>query len=139
MYWDDEDTPSVEAPLGDFFLNGFSTYCQVNSMPIVVNPVRGYNCYFPMPFRKHARITIENQHPGEVLSFFYQIDYTLYDELPQNTAYFHAQYRRQRMTELKKDYVVLDQVHGKGQFVGMFMALTTLWKKSVGLAAGTDE
>lgn len=126
MYWDDEDTPSVEAPLGDFFLNGFSTYCQVNSMPIVVNPVRGYNCYFPMPFRKHARITIENQHPGEVFSFFYQIDYTLYDELPQNTAYFHAQYRRQRMTELKKDYVVLDQVHGKGQFVGMFMALTTL-------------
>lgn len=126
MYWDHEETPSVEVPLGDFFLNGFSTYCQVNSMPIVVNPVRGYNCYFPMPFRNHAKITVENQHPGEVKSFFYQIDYTLYDELPDNTAYFHAQYRRQRVTQLKQDYVILDQVQGQGQYVGTYMAHTAL-------------
>ena len=126
MYWDHEETPSVEVPLGDFFLNGFSTYCQVNSMPIVVNPVRGYNCYFPMPFRKHAKITIENQHAGEVKSFFFQIDYTLYDEIPGNTAYFHAQYRRQRTTQLKQDYVILDQVQGSGQYVGTYMAHTAL-------------
>ena len=126
MYWDNEETPSVEAPLGDFFLNGFSTYCQVNSMPIAVNPVRGYNCYFPMPFMRHAKITIENQHPGEVKSFFYQIDYTLYDALPDNTAYFHAQYRRQRMTQLGQDYVILDNVKGQGQYVGTYMAHTAL-------------
>lgn len=126
MYWDNEQSPSVEVPLGDFFLNGFSTYCQVNTLPITVNPVRGYNCFFPMPFHSHAKITLENQHPGEVKSFFYQIDYTLYDELPENTACFHAQYRRQRMTQLGQDYVILDQVKGSGQYVGTYMALTAL-------------
>lgn len=126
MYWDGEETPSVVSPIGDFFLNGFSTYTQVNSLPIVVNPVRGYNCYFPMPFRKHARITIENQHPGVLKSFFYQIDYTEYDELPENAGYFHAQYRRQRLTELGKDYCILDGVRGSGLYVGTFIALTTL-------------
>jgi len=126
IYWDEEKTPSVEAPLGDFFLNGFSQYTPVNSALICVNPVRGYNCYFSMPFRKKAKITIENQHPGIIHSFFYQIDYTLYDNLPENIAYFHSQYRRERITELKKDYTILDNINGEGQFVGMYMALTAL-------------
>ncbi len=126
MYWDNEETPSVEVPIGDFFLNGFSTYTQVNSMPIVVNPVRGYNCYFQMPFSRHMKITVENQHPGILKSFFYQVDYTLYDELPENTCYFHAQYRRQRLTEKGKDYTILDNVRGSGLYVGTFMALTCL-------------
>jgi hypothetical protein len=55
MYWDDEETPSVEVPLGDFFCNGFGARCNVNSLPIVVNPTGGMNCYFPMPFRKAAK------------------------------------------------------------------------------------
>ncbi|MDE6883234.1 MAG: DUF2961 domain-containing protein, partial [Lachnospiraceae bacterium] len=82
MYWDDEETPSVETPLGDFFCCGFGRGCIVNSMPIVVNPARGMNCYFPMPFHKGARITLENQHEVEVPAFFYQVDYLLTDELP---------------------------------------------------------
>ena len=61
MYWDDEEFPSVECPLGDFFCCGFGVSYQVNSVPIAVNPTRGFNSYFPMPFRKNARITIENQ------------------------------------------------------------------------------
>lgn len=126
IYWDGEETPSVESPIGDFFLNGFSTYTKVSSLPITVNPVRGYNCYFSMPFRKHALITIENQHPGELKSFFYQIDFTRYPELPENMGYFHAQYRRQRLTELKKDYVIVDNIHGSGLYVGTFIALTAL-------------
>ena len=125
MYWDNEEKPSVEVPIGDFFLNGFSMYTQVSSMPITVNPVRGYNCYFPMPFARHARITIENQHPGPLKSFFFQIDYTEYDELPPS-CYFHAQYRRERITELRRDYTVIDGIKGKGHFVGMYMALTAL-------------
>ena len=77
MYWDDEKRPSVEVPLGDFFCCGFGRGCIVNSLPIVVNPTRGMNCYFPMPFRTGARITLENQHECEVPAFFYQIDYLL--------------------------------------------------------------
>lgn len=70
MYWDGEETPSVECPLGDFFCNGFGTGCRINSMPIAVNPVHGFNCYFPMPFRNGARITLENQHSCDIPAFF---------------------------------------------------------------------
>ncbi len=126
MYWDGEETPSVETPLGDFFCCGFARGCLVNSMPIAVNPARGMNCYFPMPFRKMAKITIESQHGVEVPGFFYQVDYRLVDALPENTGYFHAQWRRQRLTEKQRDYVVLDGVRGKGQYVGTYLALTAL-------------
>ena len=112
MYWDDEENPSVESPLGDFFCCGFAKAYPVNSMPVAVNPTRGFNCYFPMPFGKKAKITIENQNTEAVPSFFYQVDYCLCDGLPENTGYFHAQWRRQRVTEKQKDYVILDGVKG---------------------------
>ena len=104
MYWDDEETPSVESPLGDFFCCGFGRECFVNSVPVAVVPNRGFNCYFPMPFKKKAKITLENQHANKIPAFFYQVDYCLYDELPDDIAYFHAQWRRERLTEKTKDY-----------------------------------
>ena len=125
MYWDDEEDPSVECPLGDFFCCGFGVSYQVNSVPIAVNPTRGFNSYFPMPFRKNARITIENQCDEPIPAFFYQIDYCL-TTVPEDAAYFHAQWRRQRITEKAKDYVVLDNIKGKGQYVGTYLALTSL-------------
>jgi hypothetical protein len=81
MYWDDEVTPSVEVPLGDFFCNGFGIRTNVNSLPISVNPTGGMNCYFAMPFHKSAKITIENQHSEEISGFFYTFNYTLVDSL----------------------------------------------------------
>lgn len=125
MYWDGERRPSVEVSLGDFFCCGFGQACVVNSLPIVVVPDRGLNCYFPMPFKHSARITLENQHKNPISSFFYQIDYCL-GEVPQNAGYFHAQWRRERLTQKGRDYVVLDNVHGRGQYVGTYLALTTL-------------
>ena len=92
-YWDHEDSPSVEVPLGDFFCSGWGERCNVNSLPISVNPAGGFNSYWEMPFRRHARITIENLSPDEVRNFFYQINYTL-TEVPADRAYFHAQWRR---------------------------------------------
>lgn len=126
MYWDGEETPFVESPLGDFFCCGFGASYSVNSLPVSVNPIRGFNCYFPMPFRKGAKITIENQCDEDIYNFFYQIDYVATDELPENIGYFHAQWRRQRCTEIGKDYVILDGVTGKGQYIGTYMALTAL-------------
>ncbi len=126
MYWDGEENPSVESPLGDFFCNGFGQGCLVNSYPIVVNPNRGMNSYFSMPFRTKAIITIENQSGENIHGFFYQVDYCLYNELLPETAYFHAQWRRERLTEKGKDYTILDNVVGKGQYVGTYMALQTL-------------
>ena len=126
MYWDGEENPSVESPLGDLFCCGFGVSYPVNSLPVAVNPTRGFNLYFPMPFRKKARITLENQCDEDVHAFFYQVDYCLTEELPEDTGYFHAQWRRQRLTEKGKDYVILDGVKGRGQYVGTYLALTAL-------------
>lgn len=90
FYWDGEETPSVQCPIGDFFCCGHAQACRVNSMPVVVVPNRGFNCYFSMPF-EHARIVLRNDHNEDVPAFFYQIDYTEYDSLPAGTMRFHAQ------------------------------------------------
>ena len=126
MYWEGEDTPAVESPLGDFFCCGFGADCAFSSLPMVVNPTRGFNVFFPMPFRRHARITIENQHETDIDAFFYQIDYCLYDALPDEMAYFCASWRRERLTTPQNDYTILDHVKGPGRFVGAYIGLTTL-------------
>ncbi len=126
MYWDDAKTPSVEVPLGDFFCNGFGARCSVNSLPIVVNPTGGMNCYFPMPFRKKAKVTIENQHPGDIRGFFYQFNYCLLNEIPEEAAYFHAQWRRENITQKAKDFTLIDGVKGRGHYVGTYLAWTSL-------------
>jgi hypothetical protein len=81
------------------------------------------NCFFPMPFRKGAKITVENQHPADIGGFFYQINYTL-DEVPPETAYFHAQWRRENLTTRGKDYTIVDGVSGRGHYVGTYLAWT---------------
>ena len=78
-----------------------------------------------MPF-EHARIVLRNDHNEDVPAFFYQIDYTEYDSLPAGTMRFHAQWRRERVTELARDYVVLDGVQGRGAYIGTYLALTAL-------------
>ena len=126
MYWDGEETPSVECPLGDFFLNGFARGCSVNSLPVAVNPNRGMNCFLPMPFASHAKITLENQHAGDIPGFFYQVDAVLTDSIPENAARFHAQWRREKITQLKRDYVLLDNVRGRGHYIGTYLGISAL-------------
>lgn len=126
MYWDGEDDPSVEVPLGDFFCNGHAMRCDVNSEPIVVAPDGGFNCYFPMPFSESAEITIESEHSAEIPAFFFQIDYTIGSELSEDTAYFHAQWRRENPTTIKEDYTIVDDISGQGHFVGTYLAWTAL-------------
>lgn len=125
FYWDDESDPSVESPIGDLFCNGFGAYCEINSLPITVNPVGGMNLFFPMPFRKKARIVVESQHDGELM-FFYTINYLLVDELPPNTMCFHAQWQRRKRGPLGQDYVILDGVKGQGKYVGTYLAWACL-------------
>ena len=66
MYWDGEATPSVETPLGDFFCNGWCQRCNIGSLPVAVNPAGGFNSYWELPFRQHARLTVENLGPEAV-------------------------------------------------------------------------
>lgn len=121
FYWDGEETPSIEAPLGDFFCSGWCQRCNVASLPVAVNPAGGFNCYWEMPFRRHARITLENLRPDEVRSFYYQIDYTL-TAVPTDRAYLHAQWRRNNPLPYLQVHTLLDGVRGQGHYVGTYVA-----------------
>lgn len=120
-YWDGEDAPSVETPLGDFFCNGWGVRCNVNSLPIAVNPAGGFNSYWEMPFRRHARVTLENLSPDPVKGFYYQITYTL-THVPDDRAYLHAQWRRSNPLPYQQVHTLLDGVAGQGHYVGTYLA-----------------
>jgi hypothetical protein len=120
IYWDGESTPSVETPMGDFFGNGWCQFAPIVSLPVCANPGNGFNCYWEMPFRKSCRITVENI-AEEDLVLYYQVNYTLTD-VPDDAAYFHAQFRRMNPLPYKQDYAILDGVKGWGHFVGTYMA-----------------
>jgi len=120
MYWDGETQPSVEAPVGDFFASGWGKFAPLSSQAVTVNPGSAFNSYWEMPFRKSCRITMENID-AEPMTLYYQIDYTL-TEVAEDSAYFHAQFRRTNPLPYKQDYVILDGVKGWGQYVGTYMA-----------------
>jgi len=120
IYWDDETTPSVEAPLGDFFCMGWGQYSPLQSLAVCVNPGLGFNCYWPMPFRKKCKITLKNLNDKDMV-LYYQVDYEL-TEVPARAAYFHAQFRRVNPLPYKGIFVLLDSVQGKGQYVGTYLA-----------------
>jgi hypothetical protein len=124
MYWDDNPRPAVEAPLGDFFANNFGERREVISLPVVVEDADSYNCFWRMPFRKSARIEIENQNQGGLpLSMLYfNIDWIKLDDLPRDTPYFYAQYRQEYPAVNGKDYLVLE-TSGKGHYVGTVLAV----------------
>ena len=120
IYWDNAKTPSVECPVGDFFACGWNQYAQVSSLPVCVNPGRALNCYWEMPFRKRCRMTMTNIGKEDV-TLFYQVDYTLTD-VPDDCAYFHAQFRRTNPLPYKEVYTIVDGIKGRGQYVGTYMA-----------------
>jgi hypothetical protein len=120
FYWDDETTPSVEVPLGDFFGMGWQEYAQMSSLAVCVNPGSAFNSYWVMPFRKKCKVTLENINTEKV-TIFYQIDYTL-TEVPDDAAYFHAQFRRTNPVKYKDVFTIVDNIKGKGHYVGTYMA-----------------
>jgi Protein of unknown function (DUF2961) len=133
MYWDGEQSPSVEAPVGDFFGLGLGDYFLYQSAPLAVGSEKALNCFFPMPFQKHARITLTNEGAARADAVYWNIDYRAYREpLPADTLYFHAQYRQatpnrafpQNQTNLEgADNYVWMEALGRGHFVGVTMSV----------------
>lgn len=123
FHWDDETEPSVEVPVGDFFANGWGTYAHVNSLAVCVNPGSAFNCYWQMPFRKKARVTMENIGTNS-MTLYYQINYTL-TPVPEDAAYFHAQFRKESPLKEKGIYTIIDGVKGKGHYVGTYLTQET--------------
>ncbi len=144
MYWDGESSPSVEAPVGDFFGLGLGDYHLYQSIPLSVGSDKALNCFFPMPFAKHALITVTNQGAIKTDAFYFNVDYRSYAKpLAPDTLYFHAQYRQaapnqgwtnqwksngdplvdqKRNLDGKGNYVWLDAT-GRGHFVGVTMSV----------------
>jgi len=120
IFFDGHENPAVEAPLSDFFCNAdYGEYRQLSSLAMCVNPKRGLNCYFEMPYFKSFRIEVENR--GEkACSLYYQIDCEE-KELPPETLYFHAQFRRVNPLPYATPYVILDNIKGNGHYVGTYM------------------
>jgi len=120
IYCDGESEPSIEVPVGDFFACGWGKYAQVSSLAVCVNPGSAFNSYWEMPFRKSCKITMENLDDKR-MTLYYQIDHTL-TEVPDDAAYFHAQFRRSNPLPYKTDHVLLDGVKGWGHYVGTYLA-----------------
>ena len=118
MYWDGEEKPAVETPIGDFF-------CQPLGRPVAFqnawfdNPeAKSFNCRIPMPFREGFRITVTNESPKDLEMFFYDVNFTIGDEHGPDVGYFHAGYRREPPTTLRRDFEILPRVEGRGRFLG---------------------
>ncbi len=120
MYWDGEAAPSVEAPVGDFFAMGWGRYAPITSQSICVNPGSAFNSYWPMPFRKKARLTLQNLD-DKPMTIYYQIDYVL-APVPADAGYFHAQFRRTNPLPFKEVYTIVDGIQGRGHYVGTYLA-----------------
>jgi len=120
IYWDDQEIPSVECPVGDFFGMGWGRYAQLSSLAVCVNPGSAFNCYWEMPFRKRCRMTMTNT-AEERMVLYYQVNYTLTD-VPEDAAYLHAQFRRVNPLPYGEVYTILDGVRGQGHYVGTYMA-----------------
>jgi hypothetical protein len=120
IYWDDQEQPAVECPVGDFFCMGWGQYTQLSSLAVCVNPGSAFNCYWEMPFRRRCRMTLTNIAEDD-MRLYYQINYTFTD-VPEDAAYFHAQFRRVNPLPYKAVYTLLDGVQGWGHYVGTYMA-----------------
>lgn len=124
VWWDDEPEPSIEAPLGDFFAMGHDGAAhEVTSLPVVVAPRRGLNCWWPMPFRHRARVELTNDGDQDANVVAYKILYHRHD-VPDNARYLHAQWRRSVTTRTHPEHTILDGVRGQGHYVGTYLAWT---------------
>ncbi len=123
MYWEGEQHPSVECPIGDFFGIGHGVDQPFMSLPLrVTSDGRARNCYWPMPFRKSARITVTNESDKPCRALYYYIDWQKHTSLPRDTAYFHAMYRQEHPTVMGRNYLLADIV-GRGHYVGTIQSV----------------
>jgi len=131
-YWDGNARPSVEAPVGDFFGLNLGEYQIYQSAYLACSPGRSLNCYFAMPFRRSARMTVTNEGKQDVGAFYSNIDYLTVPALPADALYFHAQYRQQtpcvaqtasRLNPDGKENYVYVETRGRGSLMGVTLGV----------------
>jgi hypothetical protein len=132
-WWDGSGKPSVETPIGDFFGLNLGDYVIYESEYLACSPGRSLNCYFAMPYRQNARMTVTNEGSRDVGSFYSNIDFLEVDSLPADALYFHAQYRQaapnaaQKLPDSKNpdgrtNYVYCES-RGRGHLMGVTLGV----------------
>jgi hypothetical protein len=122
VFYDGNDEPSISVPLPDFFGAALGRPVAYSSLLTVIAEGRGFNAYFPMPFRKHVRIELHN-HSTRYVECYYQIDYTLEPSIAEDAGALHATFRRENPTELRRDFVIADGLRGPGRFLGCVVGI----------------
>jgi len=123
MYWDGAVTPAVEVPFGDFFGHTHGDMRPFEAALFSSPEGRSFNCIVPMPFRESARVTFTNESSERLDQLYYDINLTVNETHVDNLLYFHAHWRRERWTELGKDFAILPQVSGAGRFLGAHIGI----------------
>ena len=121
-YWENQEHPSIECPLGDFM---GSALAKINAYQSAVHSTgvnAALNIWLPMPFKEHAKITLTNEGEGDV-TVFYQVDYTIGDEHPEELGRLHVCFLRENPTSLTKDFELLPLRTGKGRFIGTVLGI----------------
>jgi hypothetical protein len=122
-WWDGEPDPSVDVPVANFFGVGHpGPGFELTSLPVVVGPGRGCSCWWPMPFRRHALVTLTNAGPGDAGVVAYRVSWNLGGG--SDRARFHAAYRHSRTSSEAPDHVIAEAVPGPGLYVGTTLAWT---------------
>jgi len=121
-WWDGQEHPSIECPLGDFMGLAQSRVAPYESAVHSIGNNAALNIWLPMPFTSAARIEFANES-GEDCMLYYQIDYTLGDKHPADVGRMHTLFRRENPTTLKKDFELLPKRTGKGRFIGAVMGV----------------
>lgn len=130
IYWDGQSAPSVEVPLGDFFGVPHGRQEPMQSDLVSMQKGKGFNCWIPMPFRERAVITVENDSASDIEMLFYQVDFTLDDEVDDTTGYFHAQFRRSNPCPMHEDFTILDGVEGRGRYLGTVIGVRSTFRET---------
>jgi hypothetical protein len=125
VWWDDQEHPSIECPIGDLFGFAHGKITSYQSAVHSCGPTGGRNLWLPMPFRKRARMTFSNEGPKAV-PLFYSIDYTLGDRHPGDVGRLHVLFRRENPTTEKKDFELLPERRQKGRFIGSVIGIRNL-------------
>lgn len=124
-YWEGQEHPSIECPLGDFLGFAHGKVEAYQSAAHSVGRNAGMNIWLPMPFRKRARITLTNETDMQVW-IYYQIDYTIGDKHPADVGRLHTIFRRENPTTPLQDFELLPQRKAKGRYLGSIVGIRAL-------------
>jgi hypothetical protein len=139
IFWDGSDKPAVSVPLGDFFGHGLGRMRPFQSWLFSSPEGRSFTSVVPMPFRTGMKVVVTNESGTDLTLFYYDIDYTIGDDHPDDILYFHAHFGRENPTTVKRDYEILPRVAGAGRYVGAQIGVIVNTKLYAGTWWGEGE